>query len=147
MLQIKFDCNRPAGLGRYSCLKVWTHGRRLKSHPISSPCELRLRWAKKVQIPKIYHETVSHGTLTDMKIHCFTVFDTNFWIDCFRITEHTYREPVVWKWANVPSSIQPISLLENVISPANLQSMKCDASSWGILFWFRFLKYEREFKI
>ena len=27
MLQIKFDCNRPAGLKRYSCLKVWTHAR------------------------------------------------------------------------------------------------------------------------
>ena len=23
----------------YSCLKVWAHGRRLESHPISSPCE------------------------------------------------------------------------------------------------------------
>ena len=48
MLQIKFGCDRPDWLQRYSCLKVWTHGRthgrttdgrRLDWYTISSPCE------------------------------------------------------------------------------------------------------------
>ena len=53
MLQIKFGCNRPAGLRD---IYVWkcgrthggthgrTHGRWLESHPISSPCVLSTSW-------------------------------------------------------------------------------------------------------
>ena len=45
MLQIKFGCYRPAGLGLVSEIFMFesvdgrTDGRRLESHPISSPCE------------------------------------------------------------------------------------------------------------
>ena len=39
MLQIKKLLRLVHWSQRYSCLKVWMHGRRLESHPISLPCE------------------------------------------------------------------------------------------------------------